>query len=109
MGQPIARFARDIPVMIFPCLNPGVRSITEEQTPKTAIESLLLDSIPRIDAQKELRGRKFRLASVFTRITTLKEFIYEIRKTQLSTRTPAAGYYADRCAPNHEGRRPTAS
>jgi protein MpaA len=91
---------RDIPVMIFPCLNPwglvhNRRTDSENRDLNRCYHS---DSLPRIDAQKELlRDRKFRLAMCLHEDYDAQGvYLYEIRK-KLTTfgreLLAAAGYY----------------
>jgi murein peptide amidase A len=91
---------RDIPVMIFPCLNPWglVCNRRTDSENRDLNRCFHLETMPRINAQKELlRDRKFRLAMCLHEDYDAQGvYLYEIRK-KLTTFGPellaAAGYY----------------
>ncbi|MBV9128839.1 MAG: M14 family metallocarboxypeptidase [Verrucomicrobia bacterium] len=90
----------EIPVMIFPCLNPWglVHNRRTDSENRDLNRCYHLDTIQRINAQIELlRGRKFRLAMCLHEDYDAQGvYLYEIRK-KLTTFGPellaAAGYY----------------
>jgi protein MpaA len=91
---------REIPVIIFPCLNPWglVHNRRTDSENRDLNRCYHLDTIPRINAQKEvLRGRKFRLAMCLHEDYDAQGvYLYEIRK-KLTTfggeLLAAAGYH----------------
>jgi len=91
---------REIPVMIFPCLNPWglVCNRRTDSENRDLNRCFHLNTIPRINAQKELlRDRNFRLAMCLHEDYDAQGvYLYEIRK-KLTTFGPellaAAGYY----------------
>jgi protein MpaA len=91
---------RDIPVMIFPCLNPWglVHNRRTDAENRDLNRCFHLDTIQRIKAQKELmRDHKFRLAMCLHEDYDAQGvYVYEIRK-KLTTfgreLLAAAGYY----------------
>jgi len=91
---------REIPVMIFPCLNPWglVRNRRTDSENRDLNRCYHLDSIPQIKAQKELmRDYKFRLAMCLHEDYDAQGvYLYEIRQ-KLTTfgreLLAAAGYY----------------
>jgi protein MpaA len=91
---------RDLPVMIFPCLNPWglVHNRRTDSENRDLNRCYHLETIQRINAQKELlRDRKFRLAMCLHEDYDAQGvYLYEIRK-KLTTfgqeLLAAAGYY----------------
>ena len=91
---------REIPVMIFPCLNPWglVHNRRTDSENRDLNRCYHLDTIERINAQIELlRDRRFRLAMCLHEDYDAQGvYLYEIRK-KLTTFGPellaAAGYY----------------
>jgi len=91
---------RELPVMIFPCLNPWglVNNRRTDSENRDLNRCYHLDTLPRISAQKELlRDRKFRLAiCLHEDYDAQGAYLYEIRKS-LTTfggeLLAAAGFY----------------
>jgi murein peptide amidase A len=95
--QPVLR---ELPVMIFPCLNPWglVHNRRTDSENRDLNRCYHLETLPRISAQKELlRDRKFRLAiCLHEDYDAQGAYLYEIRK-RLTTfggeLLAAAGFY----------------
>lgn len=91
---------RELPVMIFPCLNPWglIHNRRTDSDNRDLNRCYNLDSIPRIQAQKEvLRARRFRLAMCLHEDYDAQgAYLYEIRN-KLTTfgqeLLAAAGFY----------------
>jgi murein peptide amidase A len=91
---------RELPVMVFPCLNPWglIHNRRTDSENRDLNRCYNLDSIPRIQAQKEiLRGRRFRLAiCLHEDYDAQGAYLYEIRN-KLTTfgqeLLAAAGFY----------------
>jgi murein peptide amidase A len=91
---------RELPVMIFPCLNPWglIHNRRTDSENRDLNRCYNLDSIPRIQAQKEvLRTRRFRLAiCLHEDYDAQGAYLYEIRN-KLTTfgqeLLAAAGFY----------------
>ena len=91
---------RELPVMIFPCLNPWglIHNRRTDSENRDLNRCYNLDSIPRIQAQKEvLRDRRFRLAMCLHEDYDAQgAYLYEIRN-KLTTfgqeLLAAAGFY----------------
>ncbi|MBV8224626.1 MAG: M14 family metallocarboxypeptidase [Verrucomicrobia bacterium] len=91
---------RELPVMVFPCLNPWglIHNRRTDSENRDLNRCYNLDSIPRIQAQKEvLRARRFRLAiCLHEDYDAQGAYLYEIRN-KLTTfgqeLLAAAGFY----------------
>jgi murein peptide amidase A len=91
---------RELPVMIFPCLNPWglAHNLRTDSENRDLNRCYHLDTLPRISAQKELlQNRKFKLAiCLHEDYDAQGAYLYEIRK-RLTTfgreLLAAAGFY----------------